>query len=150
MLQVTLLFIKQILAFGGIRVSQLPHRYYQALLTAFHDMFDHQVVMIEPMIKLIKAVPGRLILDDTTNPKYGLKQWARKMKIVGSSGYAHGYKILLFLWDCPYGRIPIGFALWHKETKPINELVLIGLGSTHKSLWPETGSGARGWWIFNR
>lgn len=49
------------------------------------------------------------------------------MKIIGTSGYAHGYKVLLFLWECELGRIPIGFALWHQESKPLNELVLIGL-----------------------
>lgn len=121
------LFIKQILALGGFQVSRLPRKVYKALLTAFEDMLNHDVVMIVPLIKLAKTCPGRLVLDDTTNPKYGLKQWTRKMKIVGTSGYAHGYKILLFLWDCDWGRIPIGFALWHQGTKPINKLVLEGL-----------------------
>jgi hypothetical protein len=67
------------------------------------------------------------VIDDTTNPKYGLKDWVRKMKIIGTSGYEHGYKILLFLWDCPIGRIPLGFALWHKESRSLNDLALQGI-----------------------
>jgi hypothetical protein len=67
-----------------------------------------------------------LIIDDTANPKYGLKRWARKIKIIGTSGFEHGYKILLFLWECPLGRIPIGFALWPKESRSLNELLLEG------------------------
>lgn len=31
------------------------------------------------------------------------------------------------MWECPYGRIPIGFALWHQGTKPLNELALKGI-----------------------
>src|SRR5690606_5370890 len=48
----------------------------------------------------------------------------RKLKILNTSGYADGYKILLFLWECPLGRIPIGFAIWHKESRSLNELTL--------------------------
>jgi Transposase DDE domain len=120
-------FAKQLLSIGGFQITHLPTKAYRQLLTAFQDMVDHDVVMIKPLLKLVKKLPGRLILDDTTNPKYGLKRWSRKMKIIGTSGYAHGYKVLLFLWECELGRIPVGFALWHQESKPVNELVLIGL-----------------------
>jgi Transposase DDE domain len=128
MLAPFLIFAKQILSFSGFQVSRIPRSVYQALLTAFKSLLNQEVVMIAPLIKLVKKLgPGRLIIDDTTNPKYGLKQWARKLKIVGTSGYEHGYKILLFLWENNAGRIPIGFALWHKDTKPLNELVIEGL-----------------------
>ena len=127
MIQPFLLFAKQVLNVAGFKITELPAKTYQQLLTAFEDMTKHDVVMIKPLLKLVKKLRGRLILDDTTNPKYGLKRWARKMKIIGTSGFADGYKVLLFLWECELGRIPIGFALWHKESKPLNELVLIGL-----------------------
>lgn len=128
MLQAFALFAKQVLSLGGFRVGQVPAKAYQALLTAFSDMLDHDVVMIEPLLKLVKAFPkGRLVIDDTSNPKYGLKQWARKLKILTHSGYQDGYKVLLFLWEGDWGRIPIGFALWHRHSKSLNELAMEGL-----------------------
>lgn len=128
MIQALTLFAKRILSFGGFKVGEIPHKAYQVLLTAFSSMLSQDVVMIEPFIKLAQSMgQGRLILDDTTNPKYGLKQWARKLKIVGTSGYEHGYKILLFLWECGGYRVPLGFALWHKETQSVNALALKGL-----------------------
>jgi len=73
-------------------------------------MLEKEIVILEPLLKLVKrSGAGVLVIDDTTNPKYGLKQWTRKLKIVGTSGYEHGYKILLFLWECQLGRIPLGF-----------------------------------------
>jgi hypothetical protein len=69
-----------------------------------------------------------LIIDDTNNQKYGLKNWARKLKNLKTSGYESGYKILLFLWQTGSYRIPIGFALWHKESPSLNDLALQGLG----------------------
>jgi hypothetical protein len=127
MLEHFCVFAKRIFTFGGFQVSQLPKNIYCSLLTAFQDMLSQEFVVVEPILNLIKAVPGKLIIDDTSNPKYGLKQWTRKLKILTNSGYQDGYKILLFLWECDWGRIPIGFSFWHKGTKPLNELTLVGL-----------------------
>lgn len=121
MIQTFSIFAKQILSFSGFQSSRIPVKVYKAFMTAFQDMLNHDLVMLEPVLKRLKSVPGRLILDDTSNPKYGLKQWTRKLKILSTSGYQDGYKILLFLWDCSLGRIPIGFALWHKATHSLNE-----------------------------
>jgi hypothetical protein len=140
MIQAFTIFAKQILDVGGFKVSSLPGWVLTALLTAFSQMLHQEVVIVLPLLKLSKRTgKGVLVVDDTTNPKYGLKEWARKMKIVGTSGFEHGYKILLFLWECDFGRIPIGFALWHKGSKSINELALTGfslLRNRHK-LKPE-------------
>lgn len=129
MIQAFTIFAKRILEVGGFKVSTLPAWVLTALLTAFSELLNQDVVIILPLLKLAKrSGKGVLVIDDTTNPKYGLKRWARKMKIVGTSGFEHGYKILLFLWECDLGRIPIGFSLWHKESKSLNELALTGLG----------------------
>lgn len=140
MLASFLVFAKRILSFTGFKVGSIPRKIYREVLTAFQGLFEQEVVLIEGLIKLAKSCgSGRLIIDDTTNPKYGLKQWARKLKIVGTSGYEHGYKVLLFLWECDAGRIPLGFALWHRGTKPLNELVLQGFSllRNHFQLKPE-------------
>jgi len=129
MIQAFSIFAKQIVSFGKYKATKIPGWVFTALLTAFSQMLNQDVVIILPLLKLAKrSGKGNLVIDDTTNPKYGLKKWARKMKIVGTSGFEHGYKILLFLWECDFGRIPIGFALWHKESKSLNELTLAGLG----------------------
>lgn len=128
MIQAGVLFAKQILTFGGFKATRLPRWVFTVLLTAFSDMLAQEVVIMEPLLKLVKrSGKGILVIDDTSNPKYGLKNTARKLKILNTSGYADGYKILLFLWECKLGRIPIGFALWHKESRSLNELALEGL-----------------------
>lgn len=127
MLNAFALFAKRVLGFGKFEASSIPKKIHQALLTGFQDMLEHEVVMIEPLVKLAKKHPGRLVLDDTSNPKYGLKNHCRKLKILTNGGFRDGFKILLFLWDCELGRIPIGFALWYKGTKSLNELALLGL-----------------------
>jgi hypothetical protein len=128
MIQANVLFAKQILGLGGFKAGKLPRWVITILLTAFSRLLEQEIVILEPVLKLVKrSGKGVLVIDDTTNPKYGLKQWARKLKIVGTSGYEHGYKILLFLWECPLGRIPIGFSLWHKESRSLNALTLEGL-----------------------
>ena len=120
MIQALRLFAKQILSFGGFKASRIPHKIHQELLTAFSRVLAQDVVIIEPLVELAKRMgKGRLILDDTANPKYGLKHWARKLKIIGTSGYEHGYKILLFLWECGGYRIPLGFALWTRKQSPL-------------------------------
>lgn len=126
MLNVFAVFAKRVLGFGKFEASLIPKSIHVALLTGFQDMLVHDVVMIEPLVKRVKKLPGRLILDDTSNPKYGLKNYCRKLKILTNGGFREGFKILLFLWECELGRIPIGFALWHKGTKSLNELALLG------------------------
>ena len=127
MLPLFSLIAKSILGLDGYRISELPRNTYPALLTAFKDMVNHDVVMLSNLKILLKKAPnGYLVVDDTSNPKYGLKHITRKLKILTNSGYVDGYKIVLFLWVCEFGRIPIGFALWHKGSKSINELVLRG------------------------
>jgi hypothetical protein len=140
MIQASVLFAKQILSLSGFKAGMIPGWVITALLTAFGNILEQEIVILEPLLKLVKrSGAGVLVIDDTTNPKYGLKQWTRKLKIVGTSGYEHGYKILLFLWECPLGRIPLGFALWHKGTKPLNDLTLEGLSllRNHYPLKPE-------------
>ena len=116
------------LSLGGFKAGQLPRRAITAFLTAFEDTLQQEVVILKPLLKLVKSCgKGVLVIDDTTNPKYGLKHWTRKLKITGTSGFEHGYKILLFLGEGPWGRIPIGFALWHKGSPSLNELAAKGL-----------------------
>jgi hypothetical protein len=126
-LSATNLYIKQILCLGGFRVTELKDGIYKQLLTAFQNMSNHDVIMIPELINMARAFPGRLLLDDTSNPKYGLGKIAIKFKNLSTSGYHKGYKILLFLWDSGNIRIPIGFALYHKESKSINELARKGV-----------------------
>ena len=122
------LFAKQILGFGGFKATNLPRKVIPALLTAFSALLEEKVVILKPVLKMVKRLgKGILVIDDTSNPKYGLKRWSRKIKILHNSGYESGYKILLFMWECNRGRFPIGFALWHRESKRLNELVLDGL-----------------------
>lgn len=122
------LFAKRLLDVGGFRVSKLPRNLYSNLLTAFSSLLEQPVVMINPLVRLAKRFgKGRLVIDDTCNPKYGLAQWTRKLKILTNGSYRQGYKILLFLWECEGGRIPLGFALWHKQTASLSELTLQGL-----------------------
>ena len=122
------LFINQLLNYGNFKSSNIPRKYHKELLTEFSGIKNKDSVFIPSLIKLCKKTEGRLIIDDTNNPKYGLKSIARKMKNLKTSGYESGYKILLFLWQTDNHRIPIGFALWHKESPSLNELALQGLG----------------------
>lgn len=122
------LFIKQLLSYGNFKSSEIPIKYHRELLTEFSKVKNKDSIFIPSLINLCKKTEGRLVIDDTNNPKYGLKKIARKMKNLKTSGYESGYKILLFLWETENHRIPIGFALWHKESPSLNELALQGLG----------------------
>jgi len=121
------LYIKQLQSFGGFKITELKNGIYKQLLTAFQDMLNHDVVMIPEFVNMARTIPGKLILDDTSNPKYGLAKIAIKYKYLSTGGYHKGYKILLFLWDTGNIRIPIGFALYYKGSKSINELARKGL-----------------------
>ena len=122
------LFINQLLNYGNFKSSDIPRKYHRELLTEFSKIKNKDSVFIPSLIKLCRKTEGVLIIDDTNNPKYGLKNWTRKLKNLKTSGYESGYKILLFLWQTDNHRIPIGFALWHKESPSLNDLALQGLG----------------------
>ena len=66
-------FIKQILTFGNFKSSSIPRKYYRELLTGLENLKRIDTVFIPEFIKLASKFEGRLILDDTNHPKYGLK-----------------------------------------------------------------------------
>ena len=127
MLNVFILFINKILTLGNLKLSEIPRKYYKELLTGLEDLKRLDTVFIPEFIELAKRSEGRLIIDDTNHPKYGLKNYTRKIKNLKTSGYENGFKLLLFLWETDNFRIPIGFALWGKESNSINDLALAGL-----------------------
>ena len=49
-------------------------------MMAFENLKTDKVVLIPSLIKLCEKTVGKLLLDDTGNKKYGLKNWARKQK----------------------------------------------------------------------
>jgi IS4 transposase len=120
-------FIKQILTFGNFRSSSIPRKYYRELLTGLEKLKRIDTVFIPEFIKLAKNCEGKLVIDDTNHPKYGLKNYTRKIKNLKTNGYENGFKLLLFLWEGNNFRIPLGFALWHKDSNSINDLALAGL-----------------------
>ena len=126
MLNLFLLFAKQILVLGGFRVSAVPGKLYRELLTALESLLEKPVVLIPGLVEMAKAMPGKLIVDDTSNPKYGLQAISQKLFDPSNGHYSQGYKVLLFLWEVGPWRIPIGFALHHKESLPLTELALAG------------------------
>lgn len=128
MIQAIIVFVKQLLTFGGFRFSDFPATHYQELLTAFKTSAVGSVVMLPGLIQWATTCPGYIAIDDTSNPKYGLGAFARKIFLTKTGGYCHGYKIVLFLWVVPgVCRIPLGFALWYKGTGKLTELALQGL-----------------------
>lgn len=132
-------YAAQLLSVGGFRATQLPRKVYQELLTAFDDVLDQPVVFLEPLVNLAKLVSGCLIVDDTSNPKYGLGLWNRTLFIPATKGYRSGYKIVLFLWRWKYGTFPIGFGLWHAQSPKLTDLFLEGVSQlrNHFQLRPE-------------
>jgi len=121
------IIINHILKFGNYRSSQIPKKYYRELLTGLDKLKRIDTVFIPEFIKLASRYKGRLIIDDTNHPKYGLKNYTRKLKNLKTSGYENGFKLLLFLWEGNGFRIPMGFALWGKDSNSINDLALAGL-----------------------
>jgi hypothetical protein len=63
-----------------------------------------------------------------------MKRFVHKLKLLNTSGYCFGYRVVLFLWRCPYGCFPIGFALWHKESPSIPQQTQHGL-SLLRNTW---------------
>jgi hypothetical protein len=127
MLEVMVEFVNKIVSFGKFKRSEISDKAYGQLLTSFQDMLKHDVVMIPAIINKVKREIGRLLLDTTDNPKYGLKEIAIKMKNLSNGGYSEGFKIVLFLYKVGKKTYPLGFALIHKESKTQEELVLNGL-----------------------
>jgi hypothetical protein len=70
MLAILSLFVQKILLTGGLKVSELQSTHYRALLTAAEQLPKEPVILIDRLIELAKSMPGRLIVDDTSNPKY--------------------------------------------------------------------------------
>lgn len=127
MLAIFSVFVHQILLTGGLKVSALPGNLYRALLTAAERILKEPGVLIEPLIELAKALPGNLIVDDTSSPKYAsLQGLIRKLFIPSTSGYCQGYRVLLFLWEAGGIRFPVAFALWHSGSPSLQELALQG------------------------
>lgn len=128
MIQAFSLFARQLLASGGFRVTQFSGKAYRELLTGLETLREGQVKILPGMVELAKAHPGHLVIDDTKNPKYGLKPVAKKLKILTNGATRTGYEVVLLLWLVPgLGRFPLGFALSHKETNTPPELALQGM-----------------------
>jgi hypothetical protein len=127
MLTMFAVLVQRILITGGLKMNTLPAKYYRDLLTAAERLTKEPVVLIESLVELAKIFPGRLILDDTANPKYArLKGLSAQLFIPSTGGYCHGYRILLFLWETGGLRFPIGFALSHAGSDKLTELALQG------------------------
>lgn len=120
-------FVNKIVSFGKFKRSEISNKAYAQLLTSVEDMSKHDVVMIPAIIKRLKHVKGKLIMDTTDNPKYGLKEIAVKMKNLSNGGYSQGFKIILFLYKVGKKTFPLGFALLHKKSKTQEQLVLNAL-----------------------
>lgn len=122
-----LIFINILISSNGFRVTKFPKKDYQKLLTMFSELQKGNVVIFPSLIRRFCRGLWKLILDDTTNPMYGLTHVTRKMKILTNNGYSKGFKILLFLCVTEEShRIPIGFALWMKDSPSMNDLALEG------------------------
>jgi Transposase DDE domain len=121
------LFVQHILNFGKFNVSQFPKKAYRELMTATEEMLRQDFVMIPSLVNLAKDCPGHLVIDDTSNPKYGLKEWSKKLYIPSTGGFLYGFKIVMFLWVCDTGHYPIGFGLWHKGSSSLIDIALKGL-----------------------
>jgi hypothetical protein len=127
MLAIFAVFVQRMLITAGVKMKALPAKYYRELLIAAERLAKTSIIFIEPLVELAKSYPGRLIIDDTSNPKYAhLKGLTRPLFIPATGGHCQGYKILLFLWESGSVRFPIGFALWHAHSEKLTELALQG------------------------
>lgn len=120
-------FVNKIISFGKFKRTEISNKAYEQLLTSFQDMSKHEIVMISAIINKFKHVKGKLIIDTTDNPKYGLKETAIKMKNLSNGGYSKGFKIVLFLYKVESYTYPLGFALIHKKSSTQEQLVLNAL-----------------------
>jgi hypothetical protein len=127
MINIITLFINHILTYGNFRITDISPKLYAELLTAFKSLKRIDTIFIPELIKLCVFTVGKLIIDSSDNPKYGLKHTCRKIKNLKTNGYHSGFKIVLFLWQIGDYRIPIGFGLWHKESGSVCDLALAGM-----------------------
>ncbi|MEI7475098.1 MAG: transposase [bacterium] len=127
MLEHVVEFVNKIISYGGFKRSEFSNKAYASLLTSVEEISKHDLVMISSLIKRYKNVRGKLIIDTTDNPKYGLKDVAIKMKNLSNGGYRKGFKIVLFLYKMEDKTIPLGFALIYKGSKKLEALVLKAL-----------------------
>jgi hypothetical protein len=128
MIQAMTAFAKQLLISGGFKISEFPKKSYQELLTGLAGLQEGEVVILPGMVEWAKAHPGHIVVDDTKNPKYGLANLAKKLKILTNGATRTGYEIVLLLWLVPgFGRFPLGFALSHKGTDSPAALALQGM-----------------------
>lgn len=124
MIQTIFLIFKNIFKFGKFNSSQIPKSIFRELLTEFTNYKNKDVILIPQFIHKYCRSGGSLIVDETINAKYGLKNIVRKLKVLHNGGYCMGYKLVLFLWNKENLRIPIGFALYHKQSASVAELTL--------------------------
>jgi hypothetical protein len=127
MLEIFSRFVQQMLITSEFKASTLPGKFYRELLISAELLCTQRVIVIPGLVELAKTKPGRLIIDDTSSPKYAkLKGLSRKLYIPSTGGYCDGYRVLLFLWESECERFPVAFALWHKESAPLLELTMDG------------------------
>ena len=139
MLAVLSLFVQQLLLLNGFKVSAFSPKLYRGLLTAAEQLADMPVVLVDGLVALAETLPGRLIIDDTNNPKYGkLQGLLGKLFIPATGAHCQGYKVILFLWETGEVRLPVAFALWHGGSEKLTDLALAGLSAlrNHTKLRP--------------
>ncbi|MFA6274485.1 MAG: transposase [Candidatus Paceibacterota bacterium] len=124
MIQAMHLFINRILTFGNFKSSQIPKRVFDELLTGFANRKNKDVILFPELLNKFGKSGGTLIVDETVNPKYGLKHITRKLKILNNGGFCKGYKVVLFLWSKAGLQIPVGFGFYHKESDSVCEITL--------------------------
>ena len=140
MIQAMTRFAKQLLKSGGFRVTEFPRRAYTELLTAFKMLQKEEIQILPGMVELAKTHAGYLVIDDTKNPKYGLKHLSKNLKILTNGATRHGYEVVLLLWVVPkLGRFPIALALSHKytQTPPVFALKAMGILRNSYKLRPK-------------
>lgn len=123
-----LFFIQQLVIFGKFKRSEFSAKLYQDLVIALELLQEGRVIMVEGLVEFAKSHPGYLVIDDTSNPKYGLKHICQNLFDPKTKARRKGYKVVLFLWVVPdVGRFPIGFALYDKTSGSCPDLALKGL-----------------------
>jgi len=58
MIQAMILFVQQLLQWGGFRVSEFPVKLYRELLTALGSLCIVSVVIVPGFVELAKTFPG--------------------------------------------------------------------------------------------
>lgn len=127
MLDPVICFVQQLKRFSSFRFKHFPPKAYRRLMTAVHAFEKQHVFLLPEVLERVKDCPGCLVVDDTGVEKYGLKQWCRTLFNHAKRQFGQGYKLLLFLWHCKEGYLPLGFALWAKGSPVLTELTLNGL-----------------------